>query len=239
VTKPFLTARWKNLFMASYEVDPARLAALVPAGTELDLFQGRALVSLVAFQFLNTRVKGFKIPWHVHFPEINLRFYLKRNMDGETRRGVAFISEIVPRRMISLVANTLFNENYKTRKMTQRVRVSDDRLKAEYSFFERGREQKISAIAGINPQPLKAGSLEDFITEHYYGYTKGRRTIEYQVEHPSWRTFPIQDYTIAVDFAAAYGNEWASLTGMKPHSVLIAEGSDVKVHSGQKLKANG
>lgn len=237
--KPFLSARWKNLFMANYEVDPARLAPLVPEGTELDLFKGSALVSLVAFQFLNTRVKGFRIPWHINFPEINLRFYLKRNANGEERRGVAFISEIVPRRMISIVANTLFNEHYKTRKMAQRVRVSDDRLKAEYSFVEKGRTQKISAVAGINPQPLKAGSLEDFITEHYYGYTKGRRTMEYKVEHPSWRTFQIQDYTIDVDFAAAYGNEWAGLTGMKPHSVLLAEGSDVKVYSGEKLKGNG
>lgn len=225
--------------MANYEVDPARLAHLIPAGTELDLFQGRALVSLVAFQFLDTRVKGFHIPWHVNFPEINLRFYLKRTVEGESRRGVAFISEIVPRRMISLVANTLFNEHYKTRKMTQRVRVSDDRMKAEYTFVEKGRMQKISAVAGINPQILKAGSLEDFITEHYYGYTKGKRTMEYKVEHPSWRTFPIQDYEIAVDFAAAYGSEWAGLTGMKPHSVLLAEGSEVNVYSGKKLQLNG
>lgn len=254
MTKPFLTARWKNLFMANYEVDPARLAPLIPAGTELDLFQGRALVSLVAFQFLNTRVKGFRIPWHINFPEINLRFYLKRSVDGETRRGVAFISEIVPRRMISLVANTLFNEHYKTRRMAQRVRVSSrstdglragsgqgpsmahsDQLKAEYSFVEKGRTQKITAVAGINPQPLKAGSLEDFITEHYYGYTQGRRTMEYQVEHPSWRTFPIQDYTIEVDFGAAYGSAWSNLTGMKPHSVLLAEGSEVNVYAGKKI----
>ena len=225
--------------MANYEVDPAKLAALVPQGTELDLFQGRALVSLVAFQFLNTRVKGFRIPWHINFPEINLRFYLKRTVNGEPRRGVAFISEIVPRRAISLVANTLYNEHYKTRKMTQRVRVSDDRLKADYTFVEKGRIQKISAVAGINPQPLKAGSLEDFITEHYYGYTQGRHTMEYQVEHPSWRTYAIQDYTIEVDFGAAYGHDWAHLTGMKPHSVLLAEGSDVNVYSGQKLKLHG
>lgn len=235
--RPFLTARWHNLFMANYEVPPTALEGFVPAGTELDLFQGKALVSLVAFQFLQTRVKGVKIPWHVNFPEINLRFYLKRMHEGELRRGVAFIREIVPRHAITLVANLLFNENYVTRKMTERVRVADEQLKAVYTFVEKGRTQTISAVSGIYPQNLKTGSLEEFITEHYYGYTggKGQRTIEYRVEHPSWRTYAIHDYRIDVDFGAVYGQSWSRLTGMKPHSVLLAEGSEVSVYGGQKL----
>lgn len=221
--------------MANYEVDAGLLQPLVPAGTELDLFQGRALVSLVAFQFLNTRVKGFRIPWHVNFPEINLRYYIKRTVGEEIRRGVGFIREIVPRRAITLVANALFNENYVTRKMGQRVRVSGDSLKAEYTFIEKGREQRISCVTGITPQNLKPGSLEEFITEHYYGYTKGRKTLEYKVEHQQWRTLQVQDYTIAVDFGLAYGEQWSRLTGLRPHSVLFAEGSEVRVFSAGKI----
>jgi uncharacterized protein YqjF (DUF2071 family) len=235
VASPFLTARWKNLFMANYEVDAGLLQPLVPAGTELDLFQGRALVSLVAFQFLNTRVKGFRIPWHVNYPEINLRYYINRTVGEEIRRGVGFIREIVPRRAITLVANALFNENYVTRKMGQRVRVSGDSLKAEYTFIEKGREQRISCVTGITPQNLKPGSLEEFITEHYYGYTKGRKTLEYKVEHQQWRTLQVQDYTIAVDFGLAYGEQWSRLTGLRPHSVLFAEGSEVRVFSAGKI----
>lgn len=221
--------------MANYEVDAGLLQPLVPTGTELDLYQGRALVSLVAFQFLNTRVKGFRIPGHVNFPEINLRYYLKRTVEGERRRGVGFVREIVPRRAITLVANTLFNENYATRKMGQRVRVSGDSLKAEYTFVEKGREQKISCVTGITPQALKPGSLEEFITEHYYGYTKGRRTLEYRVEHPQWRTLQVQDYAVGVDFGLAYGEQWSKLTGLRPHSVLFAEGSEVNVFSAGKI----
>ncbi|AFM11615.1 YqjF family protein [Turneriella parva] len=235
--RPFLTAKWQNLFMANYEVAQSLLEKFVPAGTELDLFQGKALVSLVAFQFQQTRVKGFKVPWHVNFPEINLRFYLKRVHEGELRRGVAFIREIVPRQAITLVANLLFNENYVTRKMAERVRVADNQLKAVYTFVEEDRTQTISAVSGIYPQNLKPGSLEDFITEHYYGYTggQGQRTIEYRVEHPSWRTYTLQDYRVDVDFGAVYGEAWSRLTGMKPHSVLLAEGSDVSVYAGEKL----
>lgn len=239
MAKPFLTARWRNLFMVNYEVAAEKLTPFVPRDTELDLFQNRALVSLVAFQFLGTRVKGFRIPWHVNFPEINLRFYLKRTVNGETRRGVAFLREIVPRAAITLVANTLFNEKYVTRQMTQRVRIADDRLKAEYTFREKGRTQMISCITGIHPQVLKQGSLEEFITEHYFGYTQGKHTNEYRVEHPQWRTLQVQDYKIDLDFGAVYGDSWAKLTGMKPHSVLFAEGSEISVYGAEKIISHG
>jgi uncharacterized protein len=237
--KPFLSARWKNLLMANYAVDPALLKPLVPEYTELDIFNGECLVSLVAFQFLDTRVKGFRIPWHVNFPEINLRFYLKRTVNGELRRGVAFIAEIVPRHAITFVANTLFNEKYKTRRMSQRVVVSDDRLRTEYTFVEKAQLQKLACSTDIHPKPIKPGSLEDFITEHYYGYTQGRTTLEYRVEHPSWRTFAMRDYKIDVDFKAVYGEPWGFLKGRVPHSVLLAEGSEVNVYGAQKVKSYG
>src|SRR3712207_2361719 len=96
----FLTARWHDLIMANYEVDPALLEPRVPAGTDLDLFDGRCFVSLVGFMFLNTRVMGLPIPFHINFEEVNLRFYVKRDLPGETRRGVCFVKEIVPRRAI-------------------------------------------------------------------------------------------------------------------------------------------
>lgn len=244
--------------MANYEVNPELLAPLVPQFTELDFFKGQCLVSLVAFQFLDTRVMGFRIPWHVNFPEINLRFYLKRtvcaptaslpaqtaeppipSVSNELRRGVAFISEIVPRHAITFVANTLFNEHYKTRRMSQRVAVSDDTLKAEYSFKEKGKLQKLSCRADIHARPIKGSSLEDFITEHYFGYTQGRHTLEYRVEHPSWRTFALRDYQIDVDFESVYGKQWAFLKGRVPHSVLLAEGSEVNVYSALKVKNHG
>ena len=240
MSKPFVTARWKNLFMVNYEVDPALLTPFVPQHCELDTFEGRHLVSLVAFQFLQTRVKGFKIPWHVNFPEINLRLYLKRSVNGESRRGVAFIKEIVPKRAITFVANTLFHEHYITRRMSHRVSVGDQ-IKAEYTFDENRQAQRMTCFAALRPHDIKTGSMEDFITEHYYGYNggAGRKTLEYRVEHPSWRTYPIQAYTLDVDFAVTYGATWGFLKDQKPHSVLLAEGSEVKVYGATKVDAHG
>src|SRR6185295_14844973 len=116
--KKFLTAKWHDLIMANYEVDPSLLAGLVPAGTELDLHEGRCFVSLVGFMFLDTRVLGFLVPFHVNFEEVNLRFYVRRETEDEVRRGVVFIKEIVPRLAIATVARTLYGEPYEAMKMS-------------------------------------------------------------------------------------------------------------------------
>ena len=87
--RKFLTARWQDLIMANYEVDPSLLAPHVPRGTELDLDDGRCFVSLVGFMFLDTRVLGMPIPFHVNFEEVNLRYYVKR--EPRVKRAGPFV----------------------------------------------------------------------------------------------------------------------------------------------------
>src|SRR4026208_556537 len=94
---PFLTAEWRRLAMLSFEIDPRVLSPLVPAGTELDEWQGRTFASLVGFLFLDTRVFGLAVPFHRNFEEVNLRFYVRRMASDGLRRGVVFVKEIVPR----------------------------------------------------------------------------------------------------------------------------------------------
>ena len=111
----FLTAEWRKLIMANYVVPEESLRPYLPAGTELDLYQGQPYVSLVGFLFQNTRLKSIPIPFHRTFEEINLRFYVQHTTStGERRRGVVFIRELVPRLALSLVANTIYGENYAT-----------------------------------------------------------------------------------------------------------------------------
>ena len=79
----FLTARWIHLAMLNYEVDPAVLLDRVPAGTVLDSWDGSFFVSMVGFQFLDTRLLGvLPVPFHRNFDEVNLRFYVRRNGPG-------------------------------------------------------------------------------------------------------------------------------------------------------------
>src|SRR5689334_1903898 len=104
--------------MINYEVDPGILAERTPRGTEIDTWNGRCFLSIVGFQFVDTHVLGIAIPFHRNFVEVNLRFYVRRVVGDEVRRGVVFIKELVPRRALAWVANLVYNENYQALAMS-------------------------------------------------------------------------------------------------------------------------
>jgi uncharacterized protein len=246
----FLSAEWRKLIMAQYEVAPEVLAAWLPGGVELDLYQERCYVSLVGFLFDHVRVKGVPVPFHRRFTEVNLRFYVKRTMpDGNVRRGVVFISEIVPLPAITFVAKTLYGEPYRTAPVRWLWRGNDSGVDIGYSWKLPGRSggkwQYMSVQADARARPIVAGSMEEFITDHYWGYTQGsgllRRseglTGEYGVEHPQWECYPVSSSQISADFGALYGRPFAELTERKPDHVLLAEGSAVVVREGDAFRA--
>lgn len=86
MSKTFLTAEWRKLVMANYAVPEGLLAPYPPRGTEFDFYDGRCYVSLVGFLFQKTRLKGLRVPFHVEFEEVNLRFYVRSHRrDGITQ----------------------------------------------------------------------------------------------------------------------------------------------------------
>lgn len=256
--KTFLTAEWRRLAMANYVVPESLLMPYLPHGTELDRYQGRCYVSLIGFMFQEVRLKGFRIPFHSEFEEVNLRFYVRRTgEDGANRRGAVFLSELVPRGAITLVANTLYGEKYATVAMRHKWRsapgelsggggsgdegsggeASGGELSVRYEWRQKGRWFGLGVEASAAAQAIGVGSEEEFITEHYWGYTKLRsgRTSEYEVAHPRWEVYPVKRFTIDVDFGVVYGNEFAWLNAEQPGSVLLAEGSEVAVLGGRRL----
>lgn len=227
MARTFLSAEWRKLIMANYVVDPALLQPWLPAGTEHDLYEGRCYVTLAGFMFLNTRMAGaFGIPYHRHFEEVNLRFYVKR----EDRRGVVFISEIVPLPAVSTVARLFYGEPYRSMPMSHRWQESEQERLVEYRWKHR-RWNTLQAKAALQPVPVAAGSEEEFIFEHYWGYTaRGtRRTSQYEVIHPRWEVYPLTDYTVDVAFRTLYGPGFAFLEDRDPDSIFLSEGSPVTV----------
>jgi uncharacterized protein len=240
MSRAFLTADWRYLAMLNYAVDPAALQPYVPAGTELDSHRGITYASVVGFQFLSTRVFGIAFPFHRNFEEVNLRFYVRRTEpDGTRKRGVVFMREFVPRAAITLLANALYEEPYTTLPTRYSLTTTPQSLDVQYSWKHRGTWQSLAVAASPTPQPIAAGSEEEFLTEHYWGYTKRRdgSTSEYEVRHPRWQIYPIQQATIVANFAELYGPNFAALNTQQPSSVLLAEGSAVSVHSGTRLSA--
>lgn len=241
----FLTAEWRHLAMLNFEVDPAVVHPLIPAGTELDAWGGRTFVSLVGFLFLDTRVFGMHIPRHRDFEEVNLRFYVRRKTREGWRRGVVFIMELVPRTAIALTARIFYGENYVAVPMSHRIEVANGGAEAvrhvSYRWRFEGREHAIHITARGEAREIAAGSEEEFITEHYWGYTRRRNggTLEYRVEHPRWRVWTAHEARLEGDVGRLYGERFAECLNTSPASAFLADGSEVTVLRGARLPSQG
>ena len=234
----FLKAEWRKLTIANYIVDPEVLNEYLPYGTELDLWQDNCYVSLVGFMFLNTRVIGLKIPFHVNFEEVNLRFYVKRKEGDKWKRGVVFIKEIVPKKAIAFIANRFYSENYVATSMDHQWNHDDEQLCVKYDWTWKSVAQFMKVKAKSNRSEILPGSEEEFITEHYWGFAKVNdlKTNEYEVIHPRWQHYKVRQYEIEVDFGLNYGPRFSFLNDVQPTSVMLAEGSKITVEGKRVLR---
>jgi uncharacterized protein YqjF (DUF2071 family) len=238
--RAFLTAEWRYLVMLNYDVDPAVLEPLVPAGTTLDRLAGRALVSIVGFRFLRTRVLGVPIPFHRDFDEVNLRFYVRRETaDGEVRRGVTFVRELVPRAAIALVARVAYDEPYRAVAMRSVAPGAPTETPGTVSYAWRtsDRWQRVAATATGEASIPGPDDEATFVTEHYWGYTRRRSgaTTEYEVAHPRWRVWPARDAVLDADVRGLYGAAFVDAFAAPPCSAFVAEGSAVTVYRPRSL----
>jgi uncharacterized protein YqjF (DUF2071 family) len=235
--RPFLTAYWKNLIMANYEIEATVLRPYLPAGTELDFFNNTCYTSLVGFMFLETRIKGISIPYYTNFEEFNLRFYVRFKENEKWRRGVVFIKEIVPRKMISYIANIFYGEHYLYAPMKNSLKEKNDLFEIKYEWRFNKEWNFIEAVAEKKSSPAKENSEEEFITEHYWGYTKltDNSTSVYEVVHPKWNIHKVVSSELFCDVKNMYGEKFTSYF-KKPVSVFVADGSVVEVKNRKVIK---
>ncbi len=234
----FLTAEWNDLALINYEIDQKLLEKYIPIGTEMDLWNNKCYISLIGFMFENVKVLGLKIPFHINFEEVNLRFYVKSYENGVWKRGVVFIKEIVPKHAITLVANTLYKEHYETLKM-RNSRVENETQKSfQYEWKKDNKWNSIVMKTLKKVMPIEKNSEAEFITEHYFGYTKfnDKKTIEYEVTHPRWQQLQVIETKINVDFVNVYGQDFSFLQDLKPTSTFLAIGSKITIEGKKIIK---
>jgi uncharacterized protein YqjF (DUF2071 family) len=245
--------------MLNFAIDPALLTPLTPRGTELDSWRGTTYISLVGFRFLRTALLSVPVPCHRNFEEVNLRFYVRRREGDELRRGVVFIRELVPRRAIAVVARAWYNEPYSALPMRHRIErrpagsgdgpgssagqgdagggtgIEPDLV--HYGWRRGGVWEGFSLRASGEATPVEPGSEAEYITEHYWGYTRQRDggSIEYRVEHPRWRAWPATGLDLSGDFATLYSPAFAAVLARQPTSAFIADGSPVTVYQPRRL----
>jgi uncharacterized protein len=227
----FLKANWENIIMANYAVELEVLQPFLPRGVELDLYNGKAYVSLVGFMFKDTRIFKIPIPYFGTFEEINLRFYVKRKDGDIEKRGVVFINETIPYRIVAWMANKLYKEHYTTIPTKHSIKINNDSKQIEYYWKINNVWNSIIVNATTANSDMQKDSFEEYIFEHYFGYTKidEANTEEYTISHPSWKINSINNYQINCDFETMYGKPFAHLINTKPDSIFIAEGSSVSV----------
>lgn len=233
IRRPFLTARWSNLAILTYEVPPALLDPHLPAGLELDRRGGSAFASLVAFDFEDTRVWGVAWPGLRRFPEINLRFYVKRG----NRRGVVFVREFVPQPVVSWLARALYNEPYLVAPIESGVAEEASAIVTIRRLHWRGRSHTIEVSGNKAAVRPAEDSEEHFFKEHQWGFVRDRRgrTLAYEVRHPLWDVYPLRSWSLDFDWAQVYGPAWGFLSAEEPASVVLAAGSPVSVYPRGRL----
>lgn len=227
MTQPvFLSAKWKHLAFFNYKVDPAILQPYIPYGTELDDYEGNTYVSIVAFRFENTKLLGW-LPafFHRDFEEVNLRFYVRRIDESGVKRGVVFISEVVPKRMLAGIARIFYKENYSAAPMSSEISPGN-------SYSYRWGEHELRVSDFTMRLPGHASSFERWITEHYFGYTRVNRTktFEYEVKHPQWELHEPRNVYLSPSVSKFYGPAFQATLSQAPSSVLVAAGSEVTIH---------
>lgn len=234
----FLTAEWNDLAMFNYEIDPKILENYVPKDTEIDLWNDKCYISLIGFMFENVKVLGIKVPFHINFEEVNLRFYVKRFEDGIWKRGVVFVKEIVPKHAISIVANTLYNEHYQTMKMRHSRTENETSKSFQYEWLKDAKWNSIAMTTEKNAIPIEPNSEAEFITEHYFGYTNYNKdkSIEYAVSHPRWEQLKVIESKIDVDFESIYSKDFKFLEYLKPTSEFLALGSKITIEGKKTIR---
>ena len=227
----FLRANWENLIMANYEIEPSTLAPYLPKGVELDFHNNKTYVSLVGFMFKNTRLFGLPIPFFGSFEEINLRFYVKKIENRKIKKGVVFINETVPFKIVALLANKLYKEHYISIPTKNSIDITENKdIKFEWKINDRW--NSLAVKSDTNKYKIEQGTIEEFIFERYFGFTKlsDISSQEYKIHHPKWMTHKILNSKIDCDFKSMYGDSFSILNNQTPDSILLAEGSQVSVN---------
>ncbi len=238
VKRVFLSTEWRDLLMLNYEIDPELLRQFVPRGTELDSFEGKTYVSLVGLRFARTKLFGLiSVPFHSDFDEVNLRIYVRRREGSEIRRGVMFISEIVSLPAVTFIARLAYAENYRTLPLRHSINLADSGGSLEYSWELNRQRFRLHGQTQGSPSRASDGSLEQFISEHYWGYSRRRdgSSLEYHVAHERWRIWRASSATFEGDGAALYGPDFGSILSRPPRSAFIADGSPVLVYAARRI----
>lgn len=227
---PFLTAAWRHLLFVNFVAEPGHLIPSLPPGTELDLYDGRAMVSLVGLRFIRTKVIGVPVPFLGAFDQVDLRFcVLRRSPNGDVRRGVVFLRELVPQSVLAFAARLTLHEPFEAAALRSSVPYGgfDATGRIEYTWQLENQWYVIDALTKGKPGTPEPGSETGWLAHRLWSYTRhpDGSTLEFEFSHPRWRTWDVTPDRVRIDAEAL---RLAPALSGRPHSAFVAEGSKIK-----------
>ena len=237
-----ITARWRNIAILSWPIDPDRLVSFSPPGLSPDSWEGKAYVSLVCLLMENLRFLGLPaLP--PRFAEVNIRFYVRPADVRDDRIGVVFLKQMVSNPCVALAGRRLFREPMLAAAVShdaERTEQADEpaTLHLRYRWRTRSRDNGLRITGRGQPYYAEPGSLEHFLTTRHWGYNGqsggGRRA--YRISRDPWPLAPVVEHELSCDTEALCGHEFGDALADAPASVLLALGSPARVHWPAKLR---
>jgi len=220
-----MTGNWEGLIISTFEVDKEILETYLPNNTELDLHNGKALMSVVAFTFSKVKFFGIKIPFHQKFGQINFRFYAKSKINGA--KGVVFIREFAPKPIIAFIANTFYNEPYYYRKIKLKQNSIENNKTIKYSYKAIDLKVTTNSIT----EPLTKNTLEEFVINRYIAFVKGfkTKTLQYKIYHKPWKLYQSASIEINENIISLLPKKFKNAKYVK---TCVVDGSSVSVEKG-------
>ena len=177
-----MTQRWSALTFLHWPYRAQLVQALLPAGLDVELYEGQAWVGLVPFSLSDIQWLGTPaIPWISRFPETNVRTYV-RGPNG--RPGVWFFTLDAERLIGVLGARLLYHLPYRWASMT----VKQDGTRVQYASSRLppfGKAQTDIEIETGNA--MQAGEFDNFLTARFRLFAARRTKIyEGDLEHEPW-----------------------------------------------------
>jgi hypothetical protein len=236
--KVFLKSNWLRLASANYIIDPFVLERHLPIGTQLEPHNGKHYVSLVAFRYCETKLLNIRIPFYHVFEEINLRFYVKREITpGKWRSEVAFTKLFFPKTALTFVAKYIYKENYETLHMRHRWSENENHLLTSYGLHK-NRWHNFEIQSDKKSMKVDSNSSEFFFSKQYWGTSQidHKSCTVYEIEHPDWEVYNVRNWNVSFDFNMLFGSEFKHLTDSQPDSVHLFKGSEVIVNKKKTYK---
>lgn len=228
--RKFLTTLWGYQWFQTWEVEPDLLLPYLPHKIGLYTERQKAIVSIVASFFENTKVKGIQVPFHVSFPQIDLRFYVEH----KNSLGIGFIKQIVPRYCISLWANRIFNEKYVTLPLEFQRLNHENGFLAFYKLWNKKQYNSIEIFSTNDLKPLE----HDLYNDLKWGFSNDsyKNLLRYRIEAgETYQTFNEVEASINFEYDKLFGNQWGFLKKHEPiHSFFLAP-NKVKIYQPEIL----